>query len=450
MRPLAVVAVLLALAGCTSTAAPEDPAPTFAGTGTAQPVTAADWPTYHHDNARTGVATAAAPLGALSQAWSAPLDGAVYGQPLVLGDKIIAATENDTVYALASADGHVLWSRHVGSPQPQADLPCGDIDPLGITSTPAYDSATGLVFTLAETTGGGHLLTGLDVATGTVALSRAAEPPSGEAKAHQQRAALTVLDGWVYIAYGGLYGDCGDYLGSVVAAPTTGLGALRSFAVPTPREGGIWAPGGAAVHDGKLFYAVGNGESTSDYDHSDSVLALTPELALADSFSPAEWAEDNADDQDLGSMGPAVVGDHVFADGKRGVGYVLDARRLGGIGGQLSQQPVCKAYGGSSVQGTRMYLPCLDGTRAVDIDPAGRATVAWQAPVHANGSPTLGGGAVWTTDVNAGILYALDPATGAVRAQLRVGALPHFASPTLSGARAYLGTTSGVVAVAGA
>lgn len=443
-----MLAVLLALAGCASTH--EDPAPIFAGPGRPQPTNAADWPTYHHDNGRTGAATGTAPLGTLSPAWRAPLDGAVYGQPLVLGDKVIAATENDTVYALAAEDGHVLWSRHVGTPQPGADLPCGNIDPLGITSTPAYDAATGLVFTLAETSGGGHLLTGIDVTTGAVTLSRPAEPPSGDAKAHQQRAALTVLDGWVYIAYGGLFGDCGDYIGSVVAAPTTNLGPLRTFAVPTPREGGIWAPGGAAVHDGKLLYAVGNGESTSDYDQSDSVLALTPELRLADSFSPAEWAEDNAGDQDLGSMGPTVVGDHVFADGKRGVGYVLDAGRLGGIGGQLSQQPVCKAYGGSSVAGTRMYLPCLDGTRAVDVDDTGHATVAWQAPVRANGSPTVGGGAVWTTDVNTSVLYALDAATGAVRAQLPVGPLPHFASPTLSGARAYLGTMSGVVAVNGA
>jgi outer membrane protein assembly factor BamB len=452
MRRLAVAAFLLVvLAGCTSAQGGPTPQPTFARPATApQPVTAADWPTYHHDNARTGVASGAAPLGSLSQAWSAHLDGAVYGQPLVLGDKIIAVTENDTVYALASADGRVLWSQHLGTPQPQSDLPCGDIDPLGITSTPAYDPATGLVFTLAETSGGAHLLAGLDVATGAVALSRPAEPPLGDHTVHQQRAALTVLGGWVYIAYGGLYGDCGNYVGSVVAAPTTGLGVLRTYAVPTPREGGIWAPGGAAVKDGKLLYAVGNGESTSDYDHSDSVLALTPELTLADSFSPAEWADDNDNDQDLGSMGPTVVGDHVFTDGKRGVGYVLDAQHLGGIGGQLSQQQICNAYGGSAVDGTRIYLPCLDGTRAVDLDGAGRATVAWKTPVHANGSPTVSGGAVWTVDVGAGTLYALDPATGAVRAELPVGPLPHFASPTLAGSRVYLGTMSGVVAVDGA
>src|SRR6478752_3146913 len=124
-------------------------------------------------------------------------------------------------------------------------------------------------------------------------------PPQGDEIAHQQRAALTVLDGWVYVAYGGLAGDCGDYIGSVVAAPAVGTGPLRSYAVPTTREAGIWAPSGGTVHNGQLFYAVGNGASTDQYDTSDSVLALTAGLTLADSFSPAEWVADNEADLDL-------------------------------------------------------------------------------------------------------------------------------------------------------
>ena len=206
--------------------------------------------------------------------------------------------------------------------------PCGDIDPLGITGTPAYDPDTGLVFVVAETADARHTLAGIDLASGAVVLRRPIPPPQGAEIAHQQRAALTVLDGWVYVAYGGLDGDCGDYVGAVVAAPTVGTGPLRSFAVPTSREGGIWAPSGGTVDDGRLLYAVGNGESTHAYDHSDSVLTLSPQLDLVDSFSPAQWASDNEADLDLGSMGPALVGDHVLAVGKSGVGYVLDAARL--------------------------------------------------------------------------------------------------------------------------
>jgi outer membrane protein assembly factor BamB len=53
-------------------------------------------------------------------------------------------------------------------------------------------------------------------------------------------------------------------------------------------------------------------------------------------------------------------------------------------------------------------------------------------------------------DYGTGQLYALDPATGRPRAQIAVGPLPHFVSPTLADGRVYLGTRTGVTAVAGA
>jgi len=49
-----------------------------------------------------------------------------------------------------------------------------------------------------------------------------------------------------------------------------------------------------------------------------------------------------------------------------------------------------------------------------------------------------------------GTLFALDPATGQPLTKLATGDLPHFASPTLGGNRAYLGTLHGVIAVSGA
>jgi YVTN family beta-propeller protein len=57
---------------------------------------------------------------------------------------------------------------------------------------------------------------------------------------------------------------------------------------------------------------------------------------------------------------------------------------------------------------------------------------------------------VWVADYDQGTLYALDQGTGRVKAQVDVGVMPHFASPTLSGSTAYVGTLNGVVAVAGA
>lgn len=457
-RMIAGLAATLVVAGCSAApqAATGTPSttPTAAPTSGSKPTTtaqpaSASWPTYHGDNARTGVATMP-PVGTLRVAWHAGLDGAVYGQPLVVGETILAATENDTVYGLAAGTGAVLWSTHLGTPQPQSGLPCGDIDPLGITSTMAYDQATGLVFAVAETTGGAHTLYGLNATTGKVTVHVPIEPPKGTPLAHQQRSALTVWNGRVYVAYGGLFGDCGDYIGSVVSVTTSGTDPI-SYAIPTAREGGIWAPGGAIVTNGRLYYSAGNGESTSTYDDSDSVFALTPgTLQRTDLFAPATWQADNADDIDLGSAGPVALGQWIFVAGKRGAGYVLAPNHLGGVGGQVAQTTACRSYGGASVSGNVAYLPCPDGPIALTIGPNGAPKVLWQAAVPANGSPTIGGGVVWVPDYDIGVLYALDPATGHVRTKISIGALPHFASPSLAGGQVYVGTMNGVVAVAGA
>jgi outer membrane protein assembly factor BamB len=412
----------------------------------------ADWPTYHQDNVRSGNATGLAPLSTLGTAWHTALDGPVYGQPLVLGSEILAATENDTVYALDSATGHVRWQRHLGTPVPKADLPCGDIDPLGITSTMAYDTGTGRVFALAETTGGQHTLFGINAATGAVDVQVDAQPRVGSGIATQQRSALTVSNGRVYIAYGGLFGDCGDYIGSVVSTTTSGTNPI-SYAIPTSREGGIWAPGGAVLDGDRLLYAAGNGAATGGtYDGSDSVIALsTATLNRLDFWAPASWPTDNAQDLDLGSASPVLVGSHVLITGKRPTTYVLDHARLGGVGGTaVASLNTCRAFGGASVAGNTAFLPCRgSAVQAVTVAANGTPTLTWTAPDGVSGSPVVGGGAVWVVDPT-GTLYALDQATGAVRGQLTLGAVPHFASPSLAGQRAYVGTMDGVVAISGA
>lgn len=411
------------------------------------PTATQDWITFHHDNARTGVVQGMTHPGALSVAWHATLDGAVYGQPLLLGETVIAATENDFVYGLARSDGHVLWRTSLGTPQPRSGLPCGNISPLGITSTPAYDPATGSLFALAETEGKHHVLAALDPATGAVRWQRYAEPTTGSAADSQQRAALTVAFGNAYIAYGGLAGDCGNYVGSVVAVPTSGTADQLAYAVPTPRRGGIWTPGGLVVHGDTLLAAVGNGSESGTYDGSDSVLTLTPDLKRADYFAPTTWAQDNTQDLDLGSMSPAVVNGYVLIAGKRGVAYLMQPGRLGGVGGQLFQTQLCAAYGTAAVDGTNAYLPCSTGVRAVSVKDQQISTL-WQVDAKiAYDSPAVGGGAVWSMNDDAGVLYALDQNTGNVLAQVAVGKSPHFASPTLAPGRAYVGTLDGVVAV---
>jgi outer membrane protein assembly factor BamB len=414
----------------------------------------AAWPTFGRDAARTGVAAGVGRAGRLSISWQAGLDGAVYGQPLLVGHLVIAATENDSIYALDASTGHVVWRTHVGTPVPLSALPCGDIDPLGITGTPVYDQGNGLVYAVAETSGYHHVLVGVSVDSGAVRVERDIPTPDGQPRYDQQRPALAVADGRVYVAFGGLYGDCGPYRGSVVGVPLSGSGPLISYVVPTAREGAIWGTAGPVTGPGgTLYVSVGNGSvSSTQFDGSDSVTALSPALRRTGIFAPATWRADSEGDLDLGSTQPALAGNGMLlALGKSGTAYLLDPGRLGGVGGQVAQAHVCAAYGAASADGSTVYEPCEGGGMAAISVSGAQIRVLWRGPASAWGSPVVGGGAVWVADWSGGRLYELNPATGAVRYSLGLGmALPHFASLSMSGSHAFLGTDDGVTAVAGA
>jgi polyvinyl alcohol dehydrogenase (cytochrome) len=468
-----LAATACAVAACSSGTAATDqqsaPPPPQVTLGTdpgAGSYPAAAWPEFGQNAARTGIAAGLPPAGALSQRWTAHLDGAVYGQPLVVGDTVIAATENDSVYALNASTGGVVWRHHLGTPVPRSSLQCGDIDPLGITGTPVYDQDNGLVYAVAETTGYHHVLFGVAVSDGAIRVQRdidiataGNQPPND-----QQRPALAIDGGRVYAAFGGLAGDCGTYIGFIVGVPLSGSGPLVSWHTPTTREGAIWATGGPVTGpDGDLWLSTGNGAAENPaepYDGSDSIVKLTPDLVREDFFAPATWADDNANDRDLGSTQPVLAaGNSVLITGKRGVGYLLNESALGGIGRQLAEQTICAAFGAAAVSGSTVYEPCPDGgLAAVSVSAAQRnISVLWRGPGDSNGSPVVGGGAVWVTHYDPGgsssgnTLYELDPATGAVRHRLAIGeGLPHFSSLSLAGGTAFLGTLDGVAAVNGA
>ena len=154
---------------------------------------------------RTGVDPTSPKLGKTSVVWSRRLDGAVYASPLIVGSTVIAATENDTVYALRA--GHTVWSRHLGTPVDLASLPCGNIDPLGITGTPVYDGSSGILYVAAELAGPlRHTLYAINVVTGKVLWHRGLDLPGMVRPVEQQRGALALANGTVYVPLGGLYG----------------------------------------------------------------------------------------------------------------------------------------------------------------------------------------------------------------------------------------------------
>jgi outer membrane protein assembly factor BamB len=381
------------------------------GRSTSPAAAAADWPTYDRTGSRPGLSVSTPTFTSSSQvvkAWTAGVDGAVYGQPLVIGTEVVVATQNDSVYAFNASTGHREWRRHLAAPVPSG-LPCGDIDPSGITGTPVADVATGRLWVVTFSPDPyRHLLWSLDLDTGAVVSERGADGPGSDARAEQERGALALTAGEVYIPYGGLYGDCSDYHGWVVGAPTSGPGPLVTYVTPTQREAGIWSPPGASFGAGSLYVSTGNGTPFTAVDNSDSVVRLRlPGLAVQGTFTPSNFAELSADDQDLSSTSPVLLPDHlVFQIGKQGVAYVLDALHLGGVGGQLAARPVCPGgFGGAAADGLMVVVSCYDGLYAVAVTPpAGPAQAGlrplWSVTGFGAGPPIIAGGVVW--DVSRG------------------------------------------------
>lgn len=436
---LAASVVLTALGGGPAYAAPVPAA------GPASSPGPGSWTVYHGDPAGQGVAEGASSVNTAARAWTSPaLDGQLYGEPLAHGGFVYLATENDTVYALSAATGAVKWSTHVGTPVPAGSLPCGNISPtVGITGTPVIDPSRQEIFVVAGADNGGrpaHVLVGLSTASGKVELRQNVDPPGDDPAALLQRTGLALDAGQVVFAMGGNYGDCGRYHGQVVSVPETG-GSPRFFTVDSAageREGAVWMGGAAPVIDGQgnVWVTSGNGSVTAPgqaYDDSDAVLELSSALRLRQYFAPADWAAQNASDEDLSTAPVLLPGNQVLAAGKAGVAYLLDGSHLGGIGGQLATlRAACDTDidGGTAVLGTTVFLPCVDGIVAVSATASPpRLRLLWRSGTG-GGPPIIAAGLVWTIGQN-GVLYGLAPDTGKVRQQVTLGTpANHFPTPS--------------------
>jgi outer membrane protein assembly factor BamB len=404
------------------------------------------WTIYHGDTAGSGASEPGTAVSTSARAWTSPaLDGQVYGEPLISSGDVFVATENDTVYALSSSTGAVIWSTHTGSPVPASSLPCGDISPtVGITGTPVVDTSRNEIFVVADELVNGspaHILVGLDATSGKTEMTQDVDPPGSDPSALLQRTGLTLDAGQVVFGMGGNYGDCSTYRGRVGAVNERGgtPGFFTVDAAPGDSQGAIWMGGAAPAVDanGNIWVGVGNGSVYSPsrpYDDSDSVLELSSSLKLLQYFAPSSWATDNEHDLDM-STEPALLPDgQVVEAGKSRIVYLLNGSKLGGIGGEQASLPSgCSADidGGTAVVGMTVYLPCLTGIIAVQATQSPPALkVLWRSTTG-GGPPIVAGGLVWTIGQD-GTLFGLEPNTGQVSQQASVGTpATHFPTPSV-------------------
>ena len=171
-------------------------------------------------------------------------------------------------------------------------------------------------------------------------------------KLHNQRSALSLVNGILYVPYAGYVGDCGDYRGRVVAISTSNPATVGQWITGGQGEG-IWMPGGLASDGNGVIAVTGNRtpSNATSMPHADSeqVVRITGMGTKADYFYPTNWQAMDESDADFGSVNAVVVNvpgatpsSVVVAIAKDGRGYVLNAASLRGsttstaAGGQMS------------------------------------------------------------------------------------------------------------------
>ncbi|MDQ6765758.1 MAG: dockerin type I domain-containing protein, partial [Verrucomicrobiota bacterium] len=305
------------------------------------------------------------------------ISGNVYAQPLYVeggpGGRalVIAVTESNNVYALDAITGGIIWQRNVGTAIAQAALPCGNINPVGITSTPAVDLPSRALFLDAEVSGNGHQIFSLNVDTGAinsgypVTLNTAVAGFNSFPQSN--RAAPAIIGDKVYFPYGGRFGDCNatdgtPYRGRLVAIMMSSGAVAGSYATSATRSG-VWGPGGVASDGTNAYITTGNGPGGTTWAGSEAVIRLQPGAvfsgATTDYWAPSNWAALDSGDTDLGGSGPILVdvpgatpSSLVVALGKDGNAYLLNRTTLGGVSAPLASSHVGS---GSIIQAGATY-----------------------------------------------------------------------------------------------
>jgi outer membrane protein assembly factor BamB len=284
--------------------------------------------------------------------------GNVYAQPLYIeggpsGPVVIAVTESNNVYALNATTGAIVWQRNLGTAV-TSGLPCGNINPLGITATPVVDLASRSLFLNAEVAGSGHQIFSLNVDTGAtnsgwpVTTSTVVSGFDSD-RSQSSRAALGIVGNTLYVPYGGRFGDCGSYRGRLVGIQMSNPAVIGNWATGSTRAG-VWAPGGVASDGTNTYVTTGNGSGTT-WNGSEAVIRLLPGPVFSgntiDYWAPTNWMTLDSGDTDLSGSGPIIVdvpgatpSALVVAIGKDRNAYLLNRANLGGVSAPLAQAVV--------------------------------------------------------------------------------------------------------------
>ena len=290
-----------------------------------------------------------------------PVDDEVYAQILyvpaltvagAVHDVIFVATVNNSLYAFdANTPGTPLWQRNfngagAATVHTAVGQACGQYSDysgnIGTVATPVIDLAAHTLYVATRTVEAGvtlprlhavDLANGQELPNSPVSIqaqvkNTAQQTVAFDATLQNQRMSLALGNGAIYMAFSS-FCDTGNYHGWVLSYDATSLTQLGVFNdTPNGTQAGIWQAGAAPVIDpsGNVYLMTGNGSFDGVSNFGESVLKLAPKtLGVLDYFAPANYANLNGADLDLGSAGPLWLPGEQLARGRRQGGQGVPA-----------------------------------------------------------------------------------------------------------------------------
>jgi hypothetical protein len=334
--------------------------------------------TERYSNARTGSTTQSINSNSFLNGWdtsrSIQIDGAVYAQPLFVGDfpgqhpkLVFIATEHNQVSAWDADSLAQVWSRNLGprDMNKTGNPGCDGIAPdgIGIEATPTIDRNLQRLFVSYRANRQGSIsqeLVALDLATGRSVAGpvKVTGPAKFSPEWQRSRASLLLQNGAVYVAFAARCEEEQDdpYYGFLFAFDENTLSQLGVFDVTNSGlfqgadngvvGAGIWQASSGLAGDGSdVYFIAGNRRLWDNADVpnlGDSFVRLHPQpvnnskalnFSVVDWFSPYRKVWLDLIDLDLGSAGPILIpGDkYLLGGGKLGWLYLLDRNNMGKV-----------------------------------------------------------------------------------------------------------------------
>ena len=232
--------------------------------------------------------------------------------------------------------------------------------------------------------------------------------------AQGQRGALAIVNGIVYVPFGGNYGDCGTYYGWLLGVAQNNPTNIAAWST-TSAKGGVWAVGGVASDGLNPYIATGNTFGASSWSGGQAIIRMQAgpifNSATNNYWVPPNWPALDGADQDIGGSGPLLVdvpgatpSQLIVALGKDGYAYLLNRTNLGGITAPLartlvSSTPIVQAaatyrtasgthvvFRGSPVNCSEGGSPDL-GCFIISAANPPAISMAWCEVQHGKGSP---------------------------------------------------------------